>query len=63
MPVNISEVSEASFLEVVRALGIEALVFLAIVLPGLEPIFVRLIHSFFAVVEDVMVVPEIIPPF
>src|SRR6185369_8271567 len=61
-PVNISKVSETSFLEVVRSLGIEALVFLAIILPGLEAIFVRLTHSFFSVVENVMVVPEIVPP-
>src|ERR1044072_696968 len=61
-PVNISKVSETSFLEVVRSLGIEALVFLTIVFSGLEAIFVRLTHSFFAVVENVMVVPEIVSP-
>src|SRR5690349_8004736 len=61
-PVNISEVSESSFLEVMRTLGIEALVFLSVVLSGLESIFVRLSQSVFTVVKDVMVVPETIPP-
>src|SRR5215213_986227 len=61
-PVNIRKVSEASLFEVVRTLGIEALVLLTIVLSGFEPIFIRLTRSLFAVVKDVMVVPEIITP-
>src|SRR4029450_6041042 len=52
--VNLSEVSEAGFLEVMRALGIVALVFLAIRLSGLEAIFVRLIGSLITVVKHVL---------
>ena len=59
-PVNLSKVSEACFLEVMRALGIEALVFLAIGLSGLEAIFVSLTGSLFAVVKHIVVVPEIV---
>src|SRR5215203_1563391 len=58
--INFSKVSEASFLEVVRALGIVALVLLTVVLTGLETIFVSLTASFIAVVKHVMVVPEIV---
>src|ERR1044072_6872659 len=61
-PVNISKVSKAGFLEVMRALGIVALVFLAIILSGLEPILVCLTASFFAVVTDIMAVPEVVTP-
>lgn len=44
-PVNFSKVSEACFLEVVRALGIVALVFLTITFSGLMAIFVTLFDS------------------
>src|SRR5690348_8585385 len=57
--INISEVSKTRFLEVVRALGIKALMLPAIVLSGLEAIVIRLTASFFAVVENVVAV---IPP-
>jgi hypothetical protein len=56
-PVNVSEVSEPCFLEVMRALGIKALVLLTVILSGLESIFVALSSSIFAIVKDIMVVP------
>ena len=61
-PVNFCEVSEARLLEVMRALGIIALVLLTIVPAGFETIIVRLTRSFFAVVKNVMVVPVVVTP-
>src|SRR5689334_5565041 len=51
--VRFREVAKARLLEIVRALETKALRLLAIVLAGLETVFVCLIHSLFAVIKNV----------
>ena len=58
--VNFSEVSEARFFVVVRALGIVAFIFLSVLLTGLMTILVALIASLIAVIKDIVVIPEIV---
>src|SRR6185369_17668045 len=66
--VRFSEVAKARLLEIVGALRTVALRLLTIVLAGLETVFVRLVHSVFAVIKNVSAVvasvwrPGIISP-